>query len=107
VGERLLGRSKTMTLEQLEERLMTLEKVVEQLQTRVNVQSNPDSPSGEQREGAEDDLIPGAEYDLVITVPPEETIYFQGKIVSVEEPPAELGLSDEDWANYASEDEDE
>jgi hypothetical protein len=97
-----------MTLAQLEERVTTLEKVVEQLQKQVNSEPKAGpSSSPERREGVEDDLIPGTEYDLVVTVPPKESFYFQGHIVSIQRPPAELGLSDADWALYGAEDEDE
>ena len=95
-------------LEQIVERLTALEPVVERLQKRENGESKPDSSlSREQKEEAEDDLIPGTEYDLVVTVPPIESFHFQGHIVSIQTPPAELGLSDADWALYGSEDEDE
>lgn len=93
--------------ETLEERLAALERIVEGLQTRANGQSKPDSASEEQRELVEDDLIPGTEYDLVVTVPPIESYRIQGRIVSIQTPPAELALTDEEWALFASEDEDE
>jgi hypothetical protein len=97
-----------MTLAQLEERLTALEKVVEQLQTRVNGEFKPDSSSrAEQRRGTEEDLIPGTEYDLVVTVPPKESFRIQGRIISIQTPPAELGLSAEEWALFGSENEDE
>lgn len=95
-------------LEQIVERLTALEKVVEQLQTRTNGDSKRDSSSnGEHSEGAEDDLLPGTEYDLVVTVPPHQSLLFFGRIVRIERPPAELGLSDAEWALFGSEDEDE
>lgn len=97
-----------MTLAQLEERLTALEEVVEQLQTRINGEPKAGSSSSdEQREEGDDDFIPGTEYDLVVTVPPKESFVIQGRIISIETPPAELGLSDEEWALFASEDEDE
>lgn len=97
-----------MTLAQLEERLTALEKVVELLQTRVNDEFKPASSSrGEQRRGTEEDLIPGTEYDLVVTVPPKESFRIQGRIISIQTPPAELGLSDEEWALFGSGNEDE
>lgn len=86
-------------LEQVVQRLTTLEQVVEQLQARKVGASKP--------EVEEDDFIPGAEYDLVVTVPPHASFHFQAHIVSIQTPPAELGLSDADWALYGLEDEDE
>jgi hypothetical protein len=95
-------------LEQVEERLAALEQVVEQLQTRRNGASElHPSPKQEAKEAEEDDFIPGVEYDLVVNVPPEESIYFRAHIMSIETPPASLGLSDAEWALYGSEDENE
>ena len=59
-----------------------------------------------QNGGAEEDLLPGTECDLVISIPPGETIHLVGKIVSIRSAPAILGLSDEEWATYAEEAED-
>lgn len=92
-------------LEQVADRLKNLEQVVEQLQTRGNGES--ELPSSPKQETEEDDFIPGTEYDLVVNVPPEETIYFRARIVSIETPPAILGLTDAEWALYGSEDENE
>lgn len=120
-------------LEQVKERLTALEQAVERLQSLGNGGSNASSTTSEgrkeqdeenliraveksrqeaaraeeQKEEDEEDLIPGTEYDLVVTVPPQESFHIQGRIVSIETPPAELGLSDEEWALFGSEDEDE
>lgn len=98
-----------MTQAQLEERLTALEKAFEEMRlqttpaaTENGVNDEKNTPSVE-----EDDFIPGVEYDLVVNVPPEETIYFRARIVSIETPPAGLGLSDAEWALYGSEDENE
>lgn len=95
-------------LEQIRERLTVLEQIVERLQMRINGESKPgSSSSGEKREQADDDLIPGTEYDLVVTVPPKESARFQARIVSIRTPPAELGLTDEEWALFGSDNEEE
>ena len=95
-------------LEQVADRLKNLEQVVEQLQTRQNGESEHlPSLKQEAKEAEEDDFIPGVEYDLVVNVPPKETIYFRARIVSIETPPAILGLTDAEWALYGSEDVDE
>lgn len=94
-------------LEQVADRLKNLEQVVEQLQTKRNGESELHSSSKQEtKEAEEDDFIPGMEYDLVVNVPPHETIYFRARIVSIETPPATLGLTDEEWALYGSEEED-
>ena len=96
------------SLGQIQERLTVLEQIVERLQMRINDESKPDSSSSdEKREQADDDLIPGTEYDLVVTVPPKESVRFQARIVSIQTPPAELGLTDDEWAFFGSENEDE
>lgn len=95
-------------LEHVIERLTTLEKAVERLQMRVNGESKPESSlSQEQSERAEEDLIPGTEYDLVVTVPPKESILFRARIVSIEPGPPGLPLSKEEWASLGLEDGDE
>ncbi len=98
-----------MTLAQLEERVTALEKAIEEMRLQGTSATNgngylreTNSPPVE-----EDDFIPGVEYDLVVDVPPEETIYFRARIVSIETPPAILGLTDAEWELYGSEDENE
>ena len=94
-------------LEQIEERLRVLEQVVERLQSQGNGESDP-LPSSKQEpmETEEEDFIPGTEYDLVVTVPPEESILFRAHIVSIEPGPPGLALSEEEWASLGLEDED-
>ncbi len=98
-----------MTLAQLEERLTALEKAVKELQTQRMAPSlerrNSDATSLPEND---DELIPGVEYPFIVTVPPKEEWHIVGKIVAIETPPAELGLSDAEWASLdLEEDEDE
>ncbi len=97
-----------MTLAQLAERVTALERVVGELQIQ-----RMDSPSEKIDSQAapllenEDEIIPGVEYPFVTTVPPAEEWHIVGKIVAIETPPAELGLSEAEWAILDLEDEDE
>jgi hypothetical protein len=98
-----------MTLTQLEERLTALEKVVKELQTQRMAPSvermNSNAPALPEND---DELIPGVEYPFVVTAPPKEEWHIVGKIVAIETPPAELGLSEAEWASLdLEEDEDE
>jgi hypothetical protein len=70
--EQIEERLKNATLKQVEERLKNLEQVLEQLQTRGSGESDlrPCSKQEAKDEG-EEDYIPGTEYDLVVTVPPD------------------------------------
>jgi hypothetical protein len=95
-------------LEQVKERLTALEQAVERLQSLENGRSNASSTTSEKRKKEdEEELILGTEYDLVVTVPPEETIYFQARIVSIEPGPPGLPLSKDDWTSLGLEDEGE
>lgn len=97
-----------MTLAQLEERVAALEKAFEEMRFQGTPSPAEDGGHNETTTPLieEDDFIPGMEYDLVVNVPPHETIYFRARIVSIETPPATLGLTDEEWALYGSEEED-
>jgi hypothetical protein len=57
--------------------------------------------------GTDDDFIEGAEYDLVLDVPPKEVIRLRARIRSIERPPARLALSDAEWASLQLEENDE
>jgi hypothetical protein len=95
-------------LEQFTKRLTALEQAVQRLQSLGNGGSNAVFTTNEARkEEDEEDLIPGTEYDLVVTVPPKETIYFQARIVSIEPGSPGLPLSEEEWASLGLEDEGE
>jgi hypothetical protein len=98
-----------MTLAQFEERLTALEKTVEKLQSQARTVSQEPPPAavegGQTLE--EDDFIPGTECNLVLSVPPEETIHIWGRIVSIESGPPGLGLSDDEWASLGLEEDDE
>ncbi len=55
----------------------------------------------------EDELLPGVEYDIVLTAPPRESMSCMGIIVSISEGRTDLPLSDSDWAGMMiDEDED-
>jgi hypothetical protein len=98
-----------MTLAQIEERLTALEKAVKELQTQRMAPSLEGMNSDESSLPENDDeLLPGVEYPFIVTVPPKEEWHIVGKIVAIETPPAELGLSDAEWASLdLGEDEDE
>ncbi len=63
--------------------------------------------NGENAVPGEEDIIPGAEYPVVLAVPPKQEFHFRGRIVSIERGPQELGLSDADWASLHLEEGDE
>jgi hypothetical protein len=96
-----------MTITELEQRLVALEQAVAQLK------HHPATPPAEQPEelGAgdptDDDLIPGVEYPLVLSVPPQEVVRLRGRIVKVERGRQEFGLSPEEWASLQLEEGDE
>jgi hypothetical protein len=92
-----------MTIAQLEQRVLTLERAVAALQ---NQSTPPSIPSSAAKATAEEDIIPGAEYPLVVAVPPKEEFRLRGRIVSVEEGRAELGLSRDEWDSLLLEDDD-
>jgi hypothetical protein len=102
-----------MSLEELEARLSALEKTVAELQSQSPTdngeatKARPEVSKGKEEFLREEDLIPGAEYDLVFDVPPSEVFTIKARIVSVEQAPAELSLTDEEWQLYGSEDDDE
>jgi hypothetical protein len=107
-----------MTLAQIEERLTALEKEVALLRAHLP-QTNGTPPAAEQANGTppvakeedsflrEEDIIPGAEYDVVIDVPPQEVVHLTGRIVRVVPGPCDLGLSDAEWASLGLEDDDD
>lgn len=94
--------------ETLEERVMELEKAVKELQIqRTAPPTEQPNSNSESLPENDDEFIPGAEYPFVVTVPPEEEWHIVGKIVAIDTPPAELGLSDAEWASLDLENEDE
>jgi hypothetical protein len=95
-----------MTLAQLEQRVFALEQTVEQLKVQV-ASAPPPAPAAAQEEFLkEEDIIPGAEYDLVVDVPPIAEVRLRGRLVSIEEGPQELGFSEAEWASLDLEEED-
>jgi hypothetical protein len=96
-----------MTIIELEQRVVALEQAVAQLK------HHPATLPAEQPEelGAEDptedQLIPGAEYPLVLSVPPRRVVRLRGRIVKVEAGRQEFGLSPKEWASLQLEEDDE
>jgi hypothetical protein len=85
-----------MTLEQLEQRLTALEEFIEELRRERNGdQDRHDAPPAVETPAVADELIPGAEYDLVPDVPPKQVFHFTAKLVSIDPGPRGLALSDE------------
>jgi hypothetical protein len=96
-----------MTLAQLEQRVFALEQTVEQLKVQV-ASAPPPAPAAAQEEFLkEEDIIPGAEYDLVLNVPPKAVIRLEGVLTSVRPGPKGLALSDAEWAGLPLEDDSE
>jgi hypothetical protein len=93
-----------MTLMELEQRLMALEKVVRELKDKPPAEAHTVYAGEEHRSGSTDDLIPGAEYDLVPDVPPIEEMIVWGRIVSIEDGEHGLGLSPSEWDSLLLED---
>jgi hypothetical protein len=87
-----------MTLTELEQRVLALEIEVAQLKRRLSRISDPPAAAGDT---AEEEIIPGVEYPLVLDVPPHEVFSFRGRILSVEEGHHEFGLSPEEWASLS------
>lgn len=102
-----------MSLDELEARVIALEKTVAEMRSQSPnangeaSQAKSEEPTVREEFIKEEDIIPGAEYDLVFDVPPRETYTIRAKIVSVDRAPAELSLTDEEWKLYASEDDDD
>lgn len=89
-----------MTLAQLEKRVMTLEEAVAELR-----RSQP-SLERSTANRAEDEIIPGTEYPVILSKPPAETVRCEAVIKWVNESPSqELGLSDAEWASLGLEEE--
>jgi hypothetical protein len=80
-----------MTIAQIEQRLLVLEQTVRQIQAQLA--RPPEAPE------AEEDFIPGAEYDFTPTLMPYAEIIIPAKIVVMEEGSLEWGLSDEEWTS--------
>jgi hypothetical protein len=94
-----------MNMAQLEEKVLALEKAVAELRARNGGPDKAMQPEGmAARISGEAEIIPGAEYDLVLDVPPTEVHCFKAKLVSIEPGPKDLTLTDEEWALYAGED---
>jgi hypothetical protein len=49
------------------------------------------------RDEVEDDVLPGVEYNLVLTAPPGEIIPCLGRVVSIVRGREDLPMTDEDW----------
>src|SRR5262245_6506441 len=97
-----------MTLEQLEQRVTDLEEFAEELRRERSKRRNqvPASKLDAASPG-EDDLIPGAEYPLVVDVPPKQVFHFTAKLTSVEPGPRGLALSEAEWASLQLEEDNE
>ena len=93
-----------MTLSQLEQRLSALEKKFECFEQCLPG-ANGTAPSTD-KEGAtpaEQDLIPGVEYPMVLDAPPRDVIRLRVKVRGVERRRPELGLSDAEWESLCLE----
>jgi hypothetical protein len=97
-----------MNLAQLEEKVVALEKTVLAIQAELHKTNGAVSQTKKDDSfPKEEDIIPGAEYDLVLDVPPMEVQRYKAKLVSITRAPAELALTDEEWKLYGGEDNDE
>jgi hypothetical protein len=97
-----------MTLARLEQRVLSLEKTVEKLQAQL-VSRTGGAPASDAQSGlpGEDDIIPGAEYPVVLNVPPEKVIHLKARLTWIRPGPTGLALSDSEWANLQLEADDE
>ncbi len=85
-----------MTLSQLEQRLSALEKKFECFEQCLPGDKEGATP-------AEQELIPGVEYPMVLDAPPRDVIRLRVKVRSVERRRPELGLSDAEWESLCLE----
>ena len=83
-----------MTTAQLELRLQALEQTVAGLQKEF-----------QNRCEAIDRLVPGAEHDLTLDVPPYCQFRLHGKVIGLDKSPSALGLTDGEWKAVPLEDE--
>lgn len=83
-----------MTLAQIEERVAALEEAFTEFRKQ---QSRPHEsvPIGEE------EMIPGTEYPIVLSVPPAKVIRVQARIRSIRRGSQDLALTDEEWALFA------
>src|SRR5438067_2403065 len=90
-----------MTMAQLEERVSSLGKRLEQLQDRLNRSSDVASATiAESSFPGEDEIIPGAEYPVVLSAPPTKVIHLRGVVRQILPARQDLGLSDADIALF-------
>lgn len=97
-----------MDMIQFEERLTALEKTVEQMKGQLIPTSGLEpfyAETGTRQ--AEQELIPGAEYPMVLAVPPRKVTRLRGRIRSIRRGRQDLGLSDKEWASLGLEENDE
>jgi hypothetical protein len=80
-----------MTTAQIEQRLSALEQTVAGIQEHLTKRPADES--------SDDEIIPGAEYELTTNVPPKAEYRFRARIVVAEKQPSTLGLSPEEWAS--------
>jgi hypothetical protein len=104
----LARRRKTMRIAQLEQRVSSLEEAVERLQVQLARQSDGSAaPDCRTVIPEEEELIAGAEYDLVLNVPPKKVTRLKGKLRWIRPGPRGLALSDAEWDSLQLEEDDE
>jgi hypothetical protein len=96
-----------MTLAQLDERVTAIERELAELKATLPPTKRMIAPSDGAPKLEEEELIPGAEYPLVPSVPPKVVVRLKGRIRSIRRGPQDLGLSDADWASLCLEEGDE
>jgi len=97
-----------MDMIQLEERVAAFEKTVEQFKGQLAATSGLGSVPVEAEIGqAEEELIPGAEYSVVLAVPPRKITRLRGRIRSIRRGRQDLGLSDKELASRGLEEKDQ
>jgi hypothetical protein len=55
----------------------------------------------------EDEVLPGVEYNVVLTAPPSEIIPCVGRVVAIVRGREDLPMSDEDWQSLLIEDDED
>jgi hypothetical protein len=92
-----------MTMIEIEQRLTSLEQGLAELRAELARRQNGSEANGGQVLPSAEELIPDAEYPLVLSVPPKQEFELRARIVSIERGPQDLALSDAEWADLQQE----
>ncbi|MHB1424079.1 MAG: hypothetical protein ACYC3I_12955 [Gemmataceae bacterium] len=94
-----------MTLAQLEDRVAALKETIEErvaaLEEVVDALQRQQPRSQESVPLSAEEIIPGTEYPLVLSLPPATMRRVKGRIRSIRRGSQELALTNEEWAMFA------